>query len=69
MGIIAGAHQTSDPRNATELKLSVGRENPSAEPMGPICGSGGATAISIERANDARDGMEGRSELTELSEP
>ena len=30
VGTIAGIHQTVDSRHATEQKLSVGRENPSA---------------------------------------
>ena len=52
VGTIAGTHQTIDSRHATEQKLSVGRENPSAELLAPILQLHGCQMR--KRAHDAQ---------------
>ena len=52
VGAIAGTHQTVDLRHATEQKLSVGRENPSAELLAPILQLHGCRMR--KRAHDAQ---------------
>ena len=52
VGTIAGIHQTVDSRHATEQKLSVGRENPSAELLAPILQLHGCQVR--KRAHDAQ---------------
>ena len=52
VGTIAGTHQTVDSRHATEQKLSVGRENPSAGLLAPILQLHGCQMR--KRAHDAQ---------------
>ena len=52
VGTIAGIHQTVDSRHATEQKLSVGRENPSADLLALILQLHGCQGR--KRAHDAQ---------------
>ena len=52
VGTIAGTHQTVDSRRATEQKLSVGRENPSADLLALILQLHGCQGR--KRAHDAQ---------------
>ena len=52
VGTIAGTHQTVDSRHATEQKLSVGRENPSAGRLASILQLHGCQ--TRKRAHDAQ---------------